>query len=95
MRADRTLLTLRRRLERQELKHLRAHCAELADRLEKAERERDIAVDAENSAWTISMVHQDMYEELRQRIQEGGADPQIGMTQDGCIGLIKDPGDAG
>lgn len=34
---DRTLIKMKRRLEREELVHLRQHCAELAERLEKAE----------------------------------------------------------
>ena len=89
MRADRTFLKTRRRLEREELAHLRAHCAELAERLEAAERERDAAISDASSAWAISCVHQDAYHELMERIPEGVPAPVIGLTREGEMGIVE------
>jgi hypothetical protein len=70
------LATLRRKLERWELEHLRTHCAELSTRLEEAEQR---AWDAERRAdWLLDDVNR-MHDAL---------DSDAGATHR-CIGLSK------
>ena len=89
MRADRTFLKTRRRLEREELAHLRAHCAELAERLEAAERKLDAAISDADSAWQMASVHQDAYYELLERVPAGVPAPVIGLTREGEMGIVE------
>ena len=71
---DRTLNALRRKLEQWELAHLRQHCTELAERLERAEAR---AADAEYWAeyWRENAF------QLQRDLMDDGV--QIGITQDG------------
>lgn len=73
---DRTLNALRRKLEQWELAHLRRHCAELAERLERAETRAD---DAEYWAdyWRENAF------QLGSDLMDAGG--QIGITQDGAM----------
>jgi hypothetical protein len=79
---DRTLQGLRRRLEKAELEHLRQHCAELRARLDIAEER---AANAEATADCYWHQHMDLIQSLNER-----DDVQIGITQDGHIGVIKE-----
>ena len=71
---DRTLNSLRRKLEEWELAHLRQHCTELAERLERAEAR---AADAEywSEHWRENAF------QLQRDLMDDGV--QIGITQDG------------
>lgn len=73
---DRTLNALRRKLEQWELAHLRQHCTELAERLERAEAR---AADAEYLAesWRENAF------QLQRDLMDDGV--QIGITQDGAM----------
>lgn len=73
---DRTLNALRRKLEQWELSHLRQHCAELAERLDRAEER---AADAEYWAehWRENAF------QLKRDLMDDGV--QIGITQDGAM----------
>jgi hypothetical protein len=72
---DRTLNALRRKLQQWELAHLRQHCTELAERLERAEAR---AYDAEYWAeyWRENAF------QLQRDLMDDGV--QIGITQDGA-----------
>lgn len=73
---DRTLNSLRRKLEEWELAHLRQHCTELAERLDRAEER---AADAEYWAehWRENAF------QLQRDLMDDGV--QIGITQDGAM----------
>lgn len=94
MRADRTLLKTRRRLERAELAHLRVHCAEQAARIEALELELERAIDDANAAFSMACVHQDAYYELLERIPAGVPAPVIGITREGEVGVVEGGCDA-
>ncbi len=74
-----TLDALRRRLEKWELVHLRAHAADLAERVETLQRELDYAND--RTEWLERSLHN-----LNMDIAE--CDQKIGLTKDGRIGLL-------
>lgn len=84
MRADRGFLVLKRRLERAELAHLRAVCAEQAERIDQLEEQAD-------SAWQMATIQQDAYYELLERVPDAQKQaPVIGITRDGEVGLLKE-----
>jgi len=79
---DNTLTSLKRKLARWELEHLRQHAAELAERLEKAERDRDYYRDVADGWW---QTHMDLLDQL----QDDGA--EIGLDKAGQIHVITPP----
>ena len=80
--SDPTIAALKRKLARWELEHLRRHAAELAEQLEKAERDRDYYRDLADMWW---QTHMDMLEQL----QDDGA--EIGLDKSGQIHVITPP----
>ncbi len=76
---NRAISSLRRRLERWELGHLRAHAADLAERLEKLEHELNFVTD--RAEWLERSLH-DLNMDLAER------DLKVGLTKDGQIGLL-------
>jgi Tat protein secretion system quality control protein TatD with DNase activity len=74
---DRTLIKMKRRLEREELVHLRQHCAELAERLEKAEDDLRYSLEC-----------YDFSADWARELMEAHPEVQIGITRDGQIGLV-------
>lgn len=83
---DRTVQSLRRRLERWELEHLRRHAAELADRLERAAAELEQAQDEAQRAWHMAEHWREEALSLAHELMEAGA--VVGITQDGQIGVV-------
>lgn len=73
---DKTIATLKRKLERWELEHLRRHAAELAERLEVAEEsaryEREVA-----ESW-----REDAFNLMEKMMEDG---QQIGLTKSGEV----------
>jgi hypothetical protein len=79
----RILRNLRARLERWELQHLRAHAAELADRLEQAHQRID-ALEADNlRAWEAADGWREDAMNLARDLEDHGV--QVGLTQDGAL----------
>lgn len=76
---DTTLNNLRRRLERWELLHLRAHCAELNERLERAEAETE-------RAWESAEFWQRNGMDLQQALWDAGE--TVGLTKNGAMGVM-------
>jgi hypothetical protein len=74
---DRILINLKRRLERAELVHLRQHCAELAERLEKAEDDL-----------RYSQESYDFSADWARELMEAHPEVQIGITREGHVGLV-------
>lgn len=89
MRIDRTFLKTRRKLERAELVHLRALCAEQAERIEALEQELERAVDDANAADSMVRVYMDAYHELQERVPAGVTAPVIGLTREGEMGIVE------
>ena len=73
---DRTISTLRRRLEKWELQHLRQHASDLAERLERAEE------DAARANESADFWHQQCMSMIAE-LQDEGA--EIGLTKSGEI----------
>ncbi len=76
---DTTLNNLRRRLERSELLHLRALCAELNERLERAEAETE-------RAWESAEFWRRNGMDLQQALWDAGE--TVGLTKNGAIGVM-------
>lgn len=74
-----SLTSIQRKLDRWELAHLRQHAAELADRLEQAERFLEVERAAAD-AWRENCF------ELMQELQDNGA--TLGLTQSGVVGVM-------
>lgn len=89
MRADRTLLKTRLKLERAELAHLRAHCAEQASRIEALERDLERAINDAHAADSMVCVYMDAYHELWERVQVSVPAPVIGITREGEAGIVE------
>lgn len=85
---DRTIQTLRRRLERWELDHLRTLAAELSDRLDRAQDEAERAKEERDRAWESAESWQRHAENLQQELWAAGG--EIGLTQDGVL-LVSGP----
>jgi hypothetical protein len=74
------IVSIRRRLERCELDHLREHVAEQAERIEQLERELGWAEDTA-----------DMWRHTAEAAQEHLDDGvRIGITVDGAVGIVVD-----
>ncbi len=71
------------RLERWELNHLRAHCAELADKVEDLQRRLDYAEDCAES-WRRD--HDSLREHLDNDTEDGRC---IGLTQTGELLVVR------
>ena len=82
MSTDNTLAALKRKFARWELEHLRRHAADLAERLERAEQDRDYYRDQADALWAENLR---MIEEM----QEQGA--VIGLSKDGTLSVIEPP----
>lgn len=80
------LATIRRRLERFELEHLRTHSAELAARIEILLAENEALREEVDRAWSQADMWHDRVDGLIQSITD--ADMQVGMTKDGEIGVV-------
>ncbi|MBP6897321.1 MAG: hypothetical protein KBC94_23135 [Pseudacidovorax sp.] len=78
------LVKLKRRLERWELDHLRQHAAELAERLEDAERRRSYA-DQQADFWREQCMR------LEEAItdEDSGSGRQIGLTLSGDLVVVE------
>lgn len=83
------LIRIQAKLDRWELKHLREHAAQLADRLEAVERE---LVAATNRA-TDAEQYADFWREQVMNLQEELADDlALGMTRDGSLHVVDATG---
>lgn len=82
--AFRTLVGLKRRLDRWELDHLRQHAAELAERLEDAERRLSYA-DEQADFWREQCMR------LEEAItdEDSGSGRQIGLTLSGDLVVVE------
>lgn len=80
--SDPTLTNLKRRLARWELDHLRHHAADLAERLERAEQDRDYYREM-TEFW-----HEEAMR-LITELQEDGA--VIGLSKSGELSVITPP----
>ncbi len=78
------LLTLQRRLDRWELDHLRQHAAELAERLEDAERRLSYA-DEQAEFWREQCMR------LEEAItdKDSGSGRQVGLTLSGDLVVVE------
>jgi len=84
MTADRKALTrLQRKLERAELEHLRRHAAELAERLEEAERRIQIAEDRAHNAECFGEMWHGLAMELQEAELQRDPSARIGLTKEG------------
>jgi hypothetical protein len=81
MTTDNTLASLKRRLEKAELVHLRNHAGELASRLERAEEES-------TSAWAAAEMWREDHLQLMQELAADGH--AIGLTKEGTVGLMAE-----
>lgn len=81
------LAPIRRRLEKAELEHLRAHAAQLAERLENMKYERDEARDECASAWSAADHWHDQTMELTRELLALGS--AVGITVDGEMGRVE------
>lgn len=75
--------SLRARLERWELDHLRALAADLNGRLERLEERAKRAEDEATRAWESAEFWQRHAENLQQELWQAGG--EIGLTQDGQL----------
>ncbi len=82
---DRTISTLRRRLEKWELQHLRQHASDLAERLERAEE------DAARANESADFWHQQCMNMIAELQDEGAV---IGLTKGGEIVIGEKAGGA-
>lgn len=87
--ARQQLINIRKRLERWELTHLRALAAELAQRLEQAEAERDDYRNRVEDAWEAADMWRDQVNELVDDLNAIGRD--VGMTQSGQLVTMPVP----
>ncbi len=76
---NRILESLRRRLERWELDHLRTLAADLDQRLKQAEQDRD-------TAWDAAEFWKEEAMDLQKSLEDAGL--RVGITQDGRMGVI-------
>lgn len=81
------LAPLRRRLERFELEHLRAHAAELAARIEALLDENDRLRDERDRAWETGNAWHERFFELCNAVE--ARDPVVGITVEGEIGVVE------
>lgn len=76
------LASIRRTLEKRELEHLREYVAELANRLESAERDRDHYRDQADMWWQS---HMNLLDQLH------GDGAEIGVDKSGHLHVITPP----
>lgn len=81
--ARQQLINIRKRLEHWELTHLRALAAELAERLEQAEAERDDYRNRVEAAWDAADMWRDQASKLVDDLRNMGR--EVGMTQTGQL----------
>lgn len=87
MAEDKIITTLRRRLEKWELKHLRAHALELQERIDEATARAENAEADARHAWQSAEQWQENAMAMMSELAEiTGGDP--GITQDGQIGIV-------
>ncbi len=72
------ITNLKRHLAKWELEHLRLHAAELAERLERAERDRDYYMEILDDSWNDKM-------RLLQELEEYGA--ELGLDKNGSLSV--------
>lgn len=84
---NRTIESLRRRLEKWELEHLRALAADLSERLERAEQEIDRLKGAQYNAESSAEYWSQNAWDLQRALYDAGL--HVGITQDGQMGVIK------
>lgn len=84
---DRTISTLRRRLEKWELEHLRKLAAELHERIEIAEEAKRRAEDEASRAWESAEFWRENAFELQEELMNDGY--TIGLTKEGQMVAIK------
>lgn len=90
---NRAIATLRRKLERAELEHLRRHTAELAEKLEEAERRIELAeLRAQNAEITADMWHDQVWDMQQALDRDTPQARAIGLTPQGAL-LIVDTSD--
>lgn len=89
--SDRTLQRLRQRLDSWALEHLRAHAAELANRIEALEAEIETTRDEARRAWAAADQWHDDHMTLLHEMMDMGA--QVGITRDGEV-LVSPPTEA-
>jgi hypothetical protein len=82
MSTDNTLATLKRKLARWELEHLRRHAADLAERLERAEQDRDYYRQILDDEWEEKL-------RLFKELEDQGAELGIGLT--GTLAVLIPP----
>lgn len=80
------LATIRRRLEKFELEHLRTHCNELAARIEPLSEENEALRDEISRAWENGNAWHERFFDLYMEIN--CKDLQVGMTKDGEVGVL-------
>lgn len=80
--SDQTITNLKRKLARWELEHLRHHAAELSERLERTEKDRDYYRE-------LAEFWNDEAMRMISELQDEGAD--IGLTKDGHLSIISPP----
>jgi chromosome segregation ATPase len=81
------ITALRKRLSRWELDHLRAHAAELADKLEAAQHRIEALEEEVNQAWRWSEHWRDQSQDLANELHEAGK--AIGLTKDGELVVVE------
>lgn len=81
---NRKLQTLKRKLERMELEHLRAHAAALAERLEQAEAEVESLRDSANFWQRDAMLMQEMMHD-----ENFSTHRCVGITRSGELMVVK------
>ena len=90
--ATKAITSLRKRLSRWELDHLRAHCAELADRLEAAQHRIEALEEEVSNAWRWGEHWRDQSQELANELHEAGK--TVGLTVDGEL-VVMEPAEQG
>jgi hypothetical protein len=76
----RSITAIRRRLEKLELEHLRAHAAELADKVERLQADLEYA-EAAAISW-----RDDCLRMMQESLEKGEA---IGLAKDGTLHVVK------
>lgn len=86
--ATKAITALRKRLSRWEMDHLRAHSAELADKLEIAQHRIEVLEDEANQAWRWGEHWRDQSQELATELQEAGK--TVGLTIGGELVVMPE-----
>ena len=86
----RPIATLRRRLEKWELDHLRAHAADLHERLERCQCELERTRDELYNASRVAEFWSEAHHELQNHLADRGE--AIGLTTEGQLLVVKQAG---